>query len=85
MVQAITITPSANGWAVKSDAFESECFFAAARTRRPGPATDPPCRGNIYQRLRHNDFNWFGAFENPVNAHTWYRRNPQVLDAVFGR
>jgi hypothetical protein len=27
MVQAIKVTPSADGWAVKSEAFDSEMFF----------------------------------------------------------
>jgi hypothetical protein len=29
MVQAITIVPSADGWAVKSDTFDSEMFFTS--------------------------------------------------------
>ena len=27
MVQAITVSPSADGWTVRSDAFDSEMFF----------------------------------------------------------
>ena len=34
MVQAITVAPSADGWTVESEAFDSEMFFPVGRRRR---------------------------------------------------
>jgi hypothetical protein len=51
----------------------------------PGIDAATPCQAEFRNIYVHNDFSWFGAFERPDHAHTWYSRNNGVLKTIFGK
>jgi len=46
---------------------------------------DNACTGVFTNLYVGNHFNWFGLFENPIDAHVTYSQNPKVLDVIYGK
>lgn len=44
-----------------------------------------PCGGAFTNIEVRNSFRWFGLFERPERAHTWYSRNRKVIEIILGK